>query len=80
MRGSNPRHSQCKCDALPTELIVHIKQRAESEVHRVDYYLCTLTLAQCLLVRMRGLEPPRLLGTATSRLRVYQFHHIRVIK
>ena len=27
------------------------------------------------MVRSKGLEPSRLLGTTTSRLRVYQFHH-----
>ena len=30
------------------------------------------------MVRSKGLEPSRLLGTATSRLRVYQFHHERI--
>ena len=29
------------------------------------------------MVRSKGLEPSRLLGTTTSRLRVYQFHHER---
>ena len=30
------------------------------------------------MVRSKGLEPSRLLGTTTSRLRVYQFHHERI--
>ena len=30
------------------------------------------------VVRSKGLEPSRLLGTTTSRLRVYQFHHERI--
>ena len=64
MRGSNPRHSQCKCDALPAELIV--------------------------LVRMRGLEPPRFLGHShlkaacmpnfTTSARVRLFYHKLVPK
>ena len=30
------------------------------------------------MVRSKGLEPSLLLGTTTSRLRVYQFHHERI--
>ena len=30
------------------------------------------------MVRSKGLEPSRLLGTTTTRLRVYQFHHERI--
>ena len=30
-------------------------------------------------VRSKGLEPLRLLGTTTSNLRVYQFHHDLII-
>ena len=40
----------------------------------------TLTPKKCKslklsMVRSKGLEPSRLLGTTASRLRVYQFHH-----
>ena len=31
------------------------------------------------MVRSKGLEPSRLLGTTTSKLRVYQFHHDLII-
>ena len=37
-----------------------------------------LSYTLLLLVRSRGFEPPLLLGTATSRQRVYQFRHDRI--